>query len=166
MTKQLTRWTWGLLLGILIVSSTVIPAFASTQRSTGVAMFKSSFSVEESAQRLEAELKSRNLTLVAKVDHAAAANKVGLELRPTQVFIFGNPRGGTPLMQCNQITGIDLPLKALIWQEKEGTVWVGYNTPSYLRVRHGLKQCKPSLSQNLKQIDQTLQAIALAVTRP
>src|SRR3712207_8156991 len=77
------------------------------------------------------------MSIVARVDHASAATKVGLELRPTEVLIFGNPRAGTPLMQAAQTVGIDLPLKVLVWQDQVGRTWLAYNDPSWLAKRHG-----------------------------
>jgi uncharacterized protein (DUF302 family) len=88
--------------------------------------------------RLEAAVKTKDLTVFARIDHAAGAAKVGLSLRPTELLIFGNARGGTPLMQSNQTVGIDLPLKALVWQDASGDTWLSYNDPSWIAKRHGL----------------------------
>jgi uncharacterized protein (DUF302 family) len=164
MNHRKSLWFLCLLFACLIIFGTIMPAWA-TPKPIGIAQFRSSFNITETAQRLEAQIQSRNLTLVAKVDHAAAAKNVSLDLLPTQVYIFGNPRGGTPLMQCNQTAGIDLPLKALIWQDQGGDVWFGYNTAGYLGWRHQFRRCDRAINQNLRQIDQTLQAIAIAVTR-
>jgi uncharacterized protein (DUF302 family) len=90
----------------------------------------------QTAERLEAALNARGLTLFARIDHAAGAVAIGQALRPTEVFIFGNARGGTPLMQEAQTIGIDLPLKALIWQDAAGATWLGYNDPAWLAERH------------------------------
>jgi uncharacterized protein (DUF302 family) len=88
--------------------------------------------------RLDAEVKAKGLTVFARVDHAAGAAKVGMALRPTELLIFGNAKGGTPLMQSNQTSGIDLPLKALVWQDASGQTWLSYNDPGCLTKRHGL----------------------------
>src|SRR5262249_19225761 len=88
--------------------------------------------------RLEAGVKSRGMTVFARLDHAAGAAGVGLSLRPTEVLIFGNARAGTPLMQSAQRIGIDLPLKALVWQDAAGHTWLSYNDPGWLAKRHGL----------------------------
>src|SRR6516225_1827663 len=88
--------------------------------------------------RLEAEIKAKGITVFARIDHAAGAAQAGLSLRPTEVLIFGNAKAGTPLMQSNQTIGIDLPLKALVWQDADGKVWLSYNAPSWLAQRHGL----------------------------
>jgi uncharacterized protein (DUF302 family) len=88
--------------------------------------------------RLEAEVKAKGLTVFARIDHAAGAAAVGLPLRPTELLIFGNAKGGTPLMQSMQTIGIDLPLKALVWQDASGNTWLSYNDPNWLAKRHGL----------------------------
>ena len=88
--------------------------------------------------RLEAEIKARGMTVFARIDHAAGAAQVGLSLRPTELLIFGNAKGGTPLMQSNQTVGIDLPLKALVWQDANGRTWLSINDPDWVARRHGL----------------------------
>jgi uncharacterized protein (DUF302 family) len=104
----------------------------------GLITIKSSFGPEETMKRLETEVKAKGLTVFAHVDHAAGAAAVGLPLRPTDLLIFGNARGGTPLMQAVQTVGIDLPLKALVWQDESGATWLSYNDPAFLAHRHGL----------------------------
>ncbi|NJL61169.1 MAG: DUF302 domain-containing protein [Methylacidiphilales bacterium] len=89
---------------------------------------------------------------IPKIDHAAGAKSINQELRPTQLIIFGNPAAGTPLMQCNQTAGIDLPQKALIWQDEQGQVWFGYNSPKYLMARHQLKDCGEEAIQKLTML--------------
>jgi uncharacterized protein (DUF302 family) len=88
--------------------------------------------------RLEADLKGKGLTVFAHVDHAAGATAVGLSLGPTDLLIFGNAKGGTPLMQAVQTIGIDLPLKVLVWQDAAGLTWLSYNDPHWLAKRHGI----------------------------
>jgi uncharacterized protein (DUF302 family) len=88
--------------------------------------------------RLEAEVRAKGMTVFARIDHAAGAAAVGLSLRPTELLIFGNAKGGTPLMQSMQTIGIDLPLKALVWQDASGGTWLSYNDPGWLAKRHGL----------------------------
>lgn len=107
----------------------------------GLVTVKSPHSVAATMDKFEAVAKQRNLTVFARIDHAAGAAKIGKTLRPTQVIIFGNPQGGTPLMECAQTIGIDLPLKALVWEDASGQVWLGYNDPAYLAQRHGAAQC-------------------------
>jgi uncharacterized protein (DUF302 family) len=92
---------------------------------------------KETMDRLVAAVTARGAAVVARVDHAAVAASVGLALAPTEVLVFGNPKAGTPLMQAAQTTGIDLPLKALVWRDAAGTTYVGYNDPRWLARRHG-----------------------------
>lgn len=121
---------------------------AQAQRN-GIVKIKSNYSVEETVKRFESIAKERGLNIFGIVNHQAGAESVGLELRPTQVIIFGNPRAGTPLMQCNQTTAIDLPQKALIWKDEQGQVWLGYNSPKYLSKRHQLKGCADTPLENI-----------------
>ncbi len=107
----------------------------------GFVAVKSPHGPKETMDRLEIVLKEKGLTIFARIDHAAGAAKVGKQLRPTEVLIFGNPQGGTPFMECSQTVGIDLPLKALVWTDESGQVWLGYNDPTYLAGRHGVPQC-------------------------
>lgn len=107
----------------------------------GLVELKSPRPAKETMDRLEGIAKERGLQIFARIDHADGAQKVGMVLRPTEVLIFGNARGGTPLMECAQTTGIDLPLKALVWQDASGQVWLGYNDPAYLVRRHGATAC-------------------------
>src|SRR5215470_7380697 len=102
----------------------------------GLTTIQSNFEPQETINRLEAEVKGRGMTVFARINHAALAKAAGLTLRPTEVILFGNPRGGTPLMQANQMIGIDLPLKALVWQDALGTTWLSWNEPAWLARRH------------------------------
>lgn len=88
--------------------------------------------------RLEGEIRAHGMSVFARINHAASAEQAGLALRPTELILFGNPRGGTPLMQANQTIGIDLPLKALVWQDASGRTCLSYNDPNWLAKRHGL----------------------------
>jgi uncharacterized protein (DUF302 family) len=98
----------------------------------------SAFSVPETIDRLIAAITPLGMNVFARIDHAAGAAKVGMPLRPTQLLLFGNPKGGTPLMQDRQTAGIDLPLKALAWEDAEGKVWLTYNEAAWIAQRHGL----------------------------
>ena len=98
----------------------------------------SKFGPKETMDRLAAAVTTRGISIMARIDHAAAAAAVGMALGPTEVLIFGNPRAGTPLMQAVQAIGIDLPLKALVWQDECGTTWLSYNDPQWLAQRHGV----------------------------
>ena len=105
----------------------------------GLTTIESNFGPKETMDRLEAEIKARGMTVFARINHAALAAEAGLTLRPTEVIIFGNPRGGTPLMQAKQTMGLDLPLKALVWQDAMGKTWLSYNEPEWLAKRHGVE---------------------------
>jgi uncharacterized protein (DUF302 family) len=107
---------------------------------SGMVDIPSRYSVPESLVRLEAILKEKGLTIFARVDHSGEAKKVGMEMRPTQLVIFGSPKGGTPLMVAAPSLAIDLPLKALAWQDEQGKVWLSYNSPEYLQQRHGIPE--------------------------
>jgi uncharacterized protein (DUF302 family) len=104
----------------------------------GLTTIASSFGPKETMDRLEAEIRAKGMSVFARVDHAAGAAEAGLELRPTNLIIFGNARGGTPLMQASQTAGIDLPLKVLVWQDAAGKTWLSYNEPNWIVQRHGL----------------------------
>jgi uncharacterized protein (DUF302 family) len=104
----------------------------------GLITVPSSHGPKDTMDRLAAEITARGMTVFARVDHAAGAAEVGLPLRPTELLVFGNAKGGTPLMQSDQTIGIDLPLKALVWQDASGRTWLSYNDPSWLAKRHGL----------------------------
>ena len=97
-------------------------------------------SVVETIDRLEKVAKSKGLTIFARIDHAGEAEKAGLKMRPTILLILGNPKSGTPLMQAAPTIAIDLPLKVLAWQDTDGKVWIGYNSPAYLQQRHQLSE--------------------------
>ena len=102
----------------------------------GLITLPSAHSVKDTIDRLEAQVKSKGMRVFARIDHAAGAREAGLALRPTELLIFGNAKGGTPLMQANQTIGIDLPLKALAWEDADERVWLSYNEPAWLARRH------------------------------
>jgi len=128
----------------------------------GLISVKSSHDVKVTADRLENILNQKGMTVFLRIDHAAGALKVGKKLRPTELVIFGNPKVGTPLMQCTQSVAIDLPQKALIWQDDKGQVWLSYNDPNYLAQRHGLSEC----AGVIKKVEQALSNFAKAATMP
>ncbi len=132
-----------------IVLTFLLFASSLVWAATGLIAIKSPYNAKETVDRLEIVLREKGLTIFARIDHAAGAAKVGKQLRPTEVLIFGNPQGGTPFMECSQTVGIDLPLKALAWEDASGQVWLGYNDPVYVADRHGAPQC-PAVS-NLTQ---------------
>jgi uncharacterized protein (DUF302 family) len=104
----------------------------------GLVHVASSHSVPETLKKLQTTIEARGLKIFALVDHSGEAEKAGLSMRPTQLLIFGSPKAGTPLMIAAPSLAIDLPLKALIWEDGEGKVWVTYNSPDYLQQRHGI----------------------------
>jgi uncharacterized protein (DUF302 family) len=104
----------------------------------GLVTLSSRYPARGTMERLLAALAKRNMTVFARIDHAAGAGSAGLSLRPTEVVIFGNPKGGTALMQDRQSAGIDLPLKALVWEDADGKIWLSYNYPAWIAQRHGL----------------------------
>ena len=126
----------------------------------GLVAVKSPYSAKETMSRFEDIAKQRGLSVFVRIDHSAGAVKVGKTLRPTEVLIFGNPQGGTALMECAQSAGIDLPLKALVWEDSSAQVWLGYNDPAYLAARHGAPQC-PAV-ENLTKALAGLAAAAIA----
>jgi uncharacterized protein (DUF302 family) len=104
----------------------------------GLTSIQSSFGPKATMDRVEAQIQARGMTVFARIDHAAGAAEVGLQLAPTDLIIFGNARGGTPLMQSVQTVGIDLPLKILVWQDAANNTWLSYNEPSWIAQRHGV----------------------------
>jgi uncharacterized protein (DUF302 family) len=115
----------------------------------GLVTLASAYPVKETIDRLEAAAQAKGLTIFARIDHAGGANAVGLSLRPTELLIFGNAKGGTPLMQAAQTIGIDLPLKALAWEDATGKVWLSTNDPAWLADRHGIAPQTTPVTQNL-----------------
>jgi uncharacterized protein (DUF302 family) len=106
----------------------------------GLLQAASPYTVDETLNRLESVLAERGVQVFAIVDHSGEAEKVGMKMRPTKLVIFGNPKGGTPVMLAAPTLAIDLPLKALVWEDKNGKVWVSYNSPEYLQQRHGVPE--------------------------
>ncbi len=122
----------------------------------GIEIIQSAYSVEETIDRLEKVLNENGLNIFEKVNHQEGATSVNMELPPTTVLIFGNPKLGTPIMQCAPTTAIDLPQKMLIWENEDGQVNVGYNSPDYLKKRHNIEGC----DQELQKISGALQKFA------
>lgn len=127
----------------------------------GLTTIASSLGAKQTMDRLEAEVKAKGLTVFARVDHAAGAAAVGMPLRPTELLVFGNARGGTPLMQANQVVGIDLPLKALVYEDAAGKVWLAYDNPSWIAQRHGLGAGVDATVQTLTKVLETFTANAV-----
>ena len=147
---------------ILFVFITTFLIVSTAAAGDGLISVKSSHDVKVTADRLEDILNKKGMNVFIRINHSAGARKVGKKLRPTELVVFGNPKVGTPLMQCNQSVGIDLPQKALIWQDDKGQVWLSYNDPNYLALRHGLSQC----AEVIKKIEKALGNFAKAATMP
>jgi len=116
----------------------------------GIVDIPSNQTVEQSVEKLKSILQAKGVTLFAVVDHSGEAEKVGIKMRPTKLLIFGNPTAGTPLMLAAPSSAIDLPLKILVWEDEQGKVWASYNSPEYLKQRHGLP---PELLQNIAVVE-------------
>src|SRR5258705_13341116 len=129
----------------------------------GLTISASNIGPKETMDRLAAVVTDQGMTVLARIDHAAAAAKAGMELRPTEVLIFGNPKAGTPLMQAAQTIGIDLPLKALVWQDGSGDMWLSYNDPSWFAKRHGLDR---EVEATINAMTGALETIARAAAAP
>jgi uncharacterized protein (DUF302 family) len=129
---------------LMAIALLILPVLSSAA-DNGLTTVPSSFSVTETVNRLESLLKDKGITVFARIDHQAEATKAGLSMKASQVLIFGNPKAGTPLMKAAPTTAIDLPLKALAWEDADGKVWLSYNRPDFLKQRHGLSddQLKP-----------------------
>jgi uncharacterized protein (DUF302 family) len=130
----------------------------SPESANGFVSKASNHSVDETVEKLKGMLQAKSITLFALVDHSGEAEKVGMKMRPTKLLIFGNPKGGTPLMLAAPSIAIDLPLKLLVWEDNAGKVWISYNSAEYLKKRHGLPQ---ELLQNIAIVE-TLAANAAA----
>src|SRR6267378_1811643 len=124
-----------------------MPASDSLGIIEGLTSIRSSFGPKETMDRLEAEIRAQRMTVFARIDHAGGAAEVGLTLAPTELIIFGNARGGTPLMQSVQTVGIDLPLKALVWKDATGKTWLSYNEPGWIAQRHRVANAEQVVSK-------------------
>jgi uncharacterized protein (DUF302 family) len=122
----------------------------ATAANNGIVDEPSNHSVQQTVEALSNILKSKGVAVFALIDHSGEAEKVGLKMRPTKLLIFGNPKAGTPLMLASPSSAIDLPLKILIWEDSQGKVWLSYNSPEYLKERHGLPQ---ELMQNIVVVE-------------
>jgi len=137
----------------VLLLSLALPALAAVnplKKKNGIVDVPSNHSVDETVERVKGILQSKGVALFALIDHSGEAEKVGMKMPPTKLLIFGNPKGGTPLMLAAPSVAIDLPLKILVWQDGQGKVWLSYNSPEYLRARHGLPQ---DLLQNIAVVE-------------
>ena len=126
-----------------LIFGTILGCFLSTAvvAEEGIIRVKSAHSVSATTDRLENVLVAKGMTVFARIDHAAGAKKAGKTLLPTELLVFGNPKIGTSLMLCSRSIAIDLPQKALIWEDASGDTWISYNDPQFLKQRHGTKGC-------------------------
>jgi uncharacterized protein (DUF302 family) len=150
--------------GILALTAVVSLWSAHAMSIDGMITVPSSHGPNETMNKFEAEVNAKGMTVFARIDHAAGAAAVGLSLRPTELLIFGNAKGGTPLMQAAQTMGIDLPLKALVWQDQSGSTWLSYNDPGWLAKRHGLGDHSDHSDKTVIALRTALDAMARAAT--
>jgi uncharacterized protein (DUF302 family) len=144
----------------LFFSALAFPAIAAGQpapKENGIVTIPSNHSVDETVERLKGILQTKGITLFAVIDHSGEAAKVGLKMPNTKLVVFGNPKGGTPLMLAAPSIAIDLPLKILVAEDAQGKVWVSYNSPAYLKDRHGLPQ---NLVPNIEVVEKLAAAVA------
>lgn len=147
----------------LITSLILLLTMASVSLAdNGIVSVKSSHSVKETTDRLVKALESKGMTVFNRINHAEGAKKAGVELLPTELVIFGNPKVGSPLMVCSRSVAIDLPQKALVWKDDRGQVWLNYNDPEYLSKRHGITDCQ----EVLKKVADALKNFADTSTQP
>jgi len=146
------------LLGLVLVLVTVL---TSAHAADGLVSTKSRHGAKETLDRFEKAVRAKGLNVFARIDHAAGAQKIGRSLRPTELLIFGSPQSGTPLLECAQTMGIDLPLKVLAFQDGAGQVWLAYNDLRYLEKRHGIGECGTA-AQN---IGKTLEGLVRDATQ-
>jgi len=135
------RFLHELVKGLLCMSVTLAAVSPGTAQAGGNVVTKpSKYSVSETIDRIERAVTAKGMKIFARIDHGGEATNVGLEMRPTQLLIFGNPKGGTALMVARPTAAIDLPMKALAWEDKDGKVWLTYNSPELLKDRHGVPE--------------------------
>lgn len=157
MLKTLTRLAAIATVGVTFSTQAAEAPIAKS----GLITLKSHHSVPQTVNRLVRALNEKKMTIFTRIDHAAGAAKVDLKLPATQVVIFGNPKIGTPLMKCAPTIAIDLPQKALIWEDKAGDVWFAYNRPTYLKERHDIDGCKDLVMK----VENAMAAFANAATK-
>lgn len=144
----------------IILLFLVLPGIAAIA-AEGVIDVKSNHTAEESAERLQSILEQKSMTIFNRIPHSTSAANIGVELRNTELFIFGNPKVGSPLMKCQQSAAIDLPQKALIWEDETGQVWISYNDPRYLQQRHAISGCDEVIAKIEKALAGITKAAAM-----
>lgn len=161
MSRDMSVKRWGAVgyvIAALFLSTTL---GAKAMATDGLITLKSAYSAQDTMVRLESAVVAKGMTVFARIDHAAGATEAGLPLRPTDLLIFGSPKGGTPVMQSIQTAGIDLPLKALVWQDQAGTTWLSYNAPVWIAARHGA-----DTKAAIHAMTVALEAVAAVATSP
>lgn len=143
---------------VYLAALLVLFTATQTMAADGVINVQSAFNVEETANRLENILNEKGMTIFKRVSHSEGAANVGIDMKPTELIIFGNPKVGSPLMKCQKSVAIDLPQKALIWEDSDSQAWISYNDPRYLEQRHQISGCEQALSK----IEKALSAITKA----
>jgi len=161
---------------VLILISPAVFAGSSTASSTdlsstapmiiGQISVKSAHNVSKTLDKLEAILKKKGMTIFSRINHAKAAKGVGITLRPTELLIFGNPKIGSTFMKCKQTIAIDLPQKALAWEDDKGQVWLSYNDPSYIASRHGIALKDSACEKVINKVTNALGNFSKAATKP
>jgi len=150
---------WTVILGLLLGSLSLVGTAAAAD---GLITVKSAHDVATTVDKLQMVVESKGMKVIARVDHAAGAASVDIELPATVLLIFGNPKVGTPLMKCSRSIAIDLPQKALVWEDAEGVVWLAYNDPDYLKARHATEGC----DEVFAKVTGALANFAAAATAP
>ena len=141
---------------IILTALSILFIAIPVEAADGVVNVPSTFNVKETADRMESILKKKGMTIFNRIKHSEGAGKVGIELRDTELIIFGNPKVGSPLIKCQQSVAIDLPQKALIWEDDKAKVWISYNNPRYLEKRHNITGCE----EVILKIEKALAGIA------
>jgi uncharacterized protein (DUF302 family) len=147
------------MIGVLLLAFAGLPAFAAD----GLVTVPSAHNAKQTVDRMEAALKAGGATVFARIDHAAGATATGQTLRPTELIIFGNPKAGTPVLQAAQTAGIDLPMKALAWEDAAGKTWVSYNDPAWVASRHAVQKDMAALVDTMAA---GLKAVVTKATAP
>jgi len=131
----------------ILLTLVILPLSVSLFAADGIIKVKSNHSVEQTANKLEKVLLSKGMKIFQRVKHSEGAKTVGININPTEVIIFGNPKVRAPLMKCAPTVAIDLPQKAVIWQDASNKVWISYNDPAYLKQRHNIQGCDEVLAK-------------------
>ena len=163
LTKSFISVVSILMLLMLAKTTSAMPSGEATTADSaaeGMVNLESQFSVAKTAERLEKIFNKKGVTIFNRVKHSDAAAKIGVSLNETELFVFGNPKLGSPLMKCKQSIAIDLPQKALIWQDQSKKVWISYNDINYIAKRHNVKGCEEIISKIEKVLSKLTKSAA------